>query len=43
MLLCRTQVVGRNDYAILELRREYRGTGDDRALSVLVRAGSLEV
>jgi hypothetical protein len=38
-----TQVIRRNDYAILELRREDGGTGDDGTLGVLVRTGSLEV
>ena len=38
-----TQVVRRNDYAILKLRGEDGGTSDNRTLGVLVRAGSLEV
>lgn len=39
----RTQVVCCNDYTILELSRKHRSTSDDRTLSVLVRAGGLEV
>ena len=40
---CHTQVVGGDDHAILELRREHRGTGYDRALGMLIWAGGLEV
>ena len=39
----RTQVVRRNDYAVLELGGNDRCSCHDRALGVLDRAGRLEV